>query len=119
MPTPSESLPAMMLRAAVVEPMRTGTGTPVMGPLMGNWHQGYRCATTTFDGKEYKDFVLKIDWRIKETTGLYAVPTVLPDGSEKKGPDGKMITTPTPNARACFSSVSSGPLLGGFATGGK
>jgi hypothetical protein len=48
--------------------------------------------------KEYKDFVLKIDWRIKETTGLYAVPTVLPDGSEKKGADGKMITTPTPNA---------------------
>ena len=34
--------------------------------------------------KEYKDYVLKIDWRIKETTGLYAVPTVLPDGSEKK-----------------------------------
>ena len=48
--------------------------------------------------KEYKDFVLKIDWRIKETTGLYPVPTVLPDGTEKKGPDGKDIVTPTPNA---------------------
>jgi hypothetical protein len=48
--------------------------------------------------KEYKDFVLKIDWRIKETSGLYPVPTVLPDGSEKLGPDGKMITTPMPNA---------------------
>ncbi len=48
--------------------------------------------------KEYKDFVLKIDWRIKETTGLYPVPTVLPDGSHKKGPDGKDIITPTPNA---------------------
>jgi hypothetical protein len=48
--------------------------------------------------KEYKDFVLKIDWRIKELKGLYDVPTVLPDGSEKLGPDGKMITTPTPNA---------------------
>src|SRR5688572_15237343 len=42
--------------------------------------------------KEYKDFVLRIDWKIKETTGLYAVPTVLPDGSEKLGPDGKMLT---------------------------
>ena len=48
--------------------------------------------------KEYRDFVLKIDWRIKEMKGLYDVPTVLPDGSEKLGPDGKMITTPTPNA---------------------
>jgi hypothetical protein len=26
------------------------------------------------------------------------VPTVLPDGSEKLGPDGKMLTTPMPNA---------------------
>ena len=48
--------------------------------------------------KEYKDFVLRIDWRIKETTGLYPVPTVLPDGTHKKGPDGKDIVTPTPNA---------------------
>jgi hypothetical protein len=48
--------------------------------------------------KEYKDFVLRIDWRIKETTGLYPVPTVLPDGTHKKGPDGKYIITPTPNA---------------------
>jgi hypothetical protein len=48
--------------------------------------------------KEYKDFVLKIDWRIKETQGLYDVPTVLPDGSEKLGPDGKMLTTKMPNA---------------------
>jgi len=48
--------------------------------------------------KEYKDFILKIDWRIKETTGLYPVPTILPDGSEKKGPDGKDIVTPMPNA---------------------
>jgi len=48
--------------------------------------------------KEYKNFVLKIDWRIKEVTGLYPVPTVLPDGTHKKGPDGKDIVTPTPNA---------------------
>jgi hypothetical protein len=48
--------------------------------------------------KAYRDFVLKIDWRIKETTGLYPVPTVLPDGTHKKGPDGKDIITPTANA---------------------
>ncbi|MBL9188652.1 MAG: DUF1080 domain-containing protein [Opitutaceae bacterium] len=48
--------------------------------------------------KSYKDFVLRLDWRIKETTGLYPVPTVLPDGTHKKGPDGKDIITPTPNA---------------------
>ena len=48
--------------------------------------------------KEFKDFVLKIDWRIKEVNGLYNIPTVLPDGSHKKGPDGKDIVTPTPNA---------------------
>jgi hypothetical protein len=48
--------------------------------------------------KEFKDFTLRLDWRIKETTGLYPVPTVLPDGSHKKGADGKDIITPTPNA---------------------
>ncbi len=48
--------------------------------------------------KTYKDFVLRLDWRIKETTGLYPVPTVLPDGTHKKGPDGKDIITPTANA---------------------
>ncbi len=48
--------------------------------------------------KEYRNFILRIDWRIKETTGLYNMPTVLPDGSHKKGADGKDILTPTPNA---------------------
>lgn len=48
--------------------------------------------------KEFKDFTLRIDWRIKQTTGLYPVPTVLPDGSYQKGSDGKDIITPTPNA---------------------
>lgn len=48
--------------------------------------------------KEFGDFTLTIDWRIKEVTGLYPVPTVLPDGTHKKGPDGKDIITPTPNA---------------------
>ena len=48
--------------------------------------------------KSYRDFTLRLDWRIKETTGLYPIPTVLPDGTHKKGPDGKDLVTPTPNA---------------------
>lgn len=48
--------------------------------------------------KEFGDFVLKIDWRIKETSGLYPMPEVLPDGTHKLGPDGKEIKTPRPNA---------------------
>lgn len=48
--------------------------------------------------KEYGDFTLKMDWRIKETTGLYAMPVVLPDGSHKKDGDGKDIKISRPNA---------------------
>ncbi len=48
--------------------------------------------------KEYGDFTLKLDWKIKQTTGLYGVPTVLPDGSCKLDADGKKVITPTPNA---------------------
>jgi len=48
--------------------------------------------------KSFGDYELHVDWRIKETHGLYPVPTVLPDGSHKKDADGKVITTPTPNA---------------------
>jgi hypothetical protein len=48
--------------------------------------------------ESFGDFELYVDWRIKETHGLYPVPTVLPDGSHQKGPDGKDIITPTPNA---------------------
>ncbi len=48
--------------------------------------------------KSYGDFTLQVDWKIKRTTGLYDVPTVLPDGSYKLDVDGKKIVTPTPNA---------------------
>ena len=46
----------------------------------------------------FEDFSLHVEWRIKRTTGLYPVPTVLPDGSCKTDAAGKVITTPTPNA---------------------
>jgi hypothetical protein len=48
--------------------------------------------------KSFGDFELHVDWRIKETRGLYPMPVILPDGSYKKDADGKDITTPTPNA---------------------
>ncbi|MEM9280336.1 MAG: DUF1080 domain-containing protein [Verrucomicrobiota bacterium] len=48
--------------------------------------------------RDFKDFTLKIDWKIKETSGLFSMPTVLPDGTYKLDADGKKITKPTPNA---------------------
>ena len=40
--------------------------------------------------KEYGDFVLRIDWRLKTEPGYkWSVPIILPDGSTKKGSDGK------------------------------
>jgi hypothetical protein len=46
----------------------------------------------------YSDYSLHIEWRFKHTTGLYPMPTILPDGSEKTDANGKVIKTPTPNA---------------------
>ena len=48
--------------------------------------------------KEYGDFTLKIDWRLKQTTGFYDMPVVLPDGTHKLDENGKEIKIPTPNA---------------------
>ena len=48
--------------------------------------------------KEYGDFTLKIDWRLKQTTGLHDMPVVLPDGTHKLDANGKEIKIPTPNA---------------------
>ena len=41
--------------------------------------------------EEFGDFILKIDWRIKETSGLYDVPVVLSDGSYLKDAAGKKL----------------------------
>ncbi len=48
--------------------------------------------------KEYGDFILKLDWRIKRTSGLYDVPIVLQDGSTLTDANGKRITIKMPNA---------------------
>ncbi len=57
--------------------------------------------------EEYGDFILKLDWRLKQTTGLYNVPIVLSDGSYLTDAAGKKITIKTPNA-------DSGIYLRGF-----
>jgi hypothetical protein len=48
--------------------------------------------------EEFGDFILKIDWRIKETPSLYDVPIVLQDGSYLKDAAGKTLTIKMPNA---------------------
>jgi hypothetical protein len=48
--------------------------------------------------KELGDFALSIDWRFKQTTGLYAMPTILPDGSYKTDAEDKVIKVERPNA---------------------
>jgi hypothetical protein len=48
--------------------------------------------------ESFGDFLLQIDWRFKRTTGLYAMPTILPDGSYKTDENGQVIKVSRPNA---------------------
>ncbi len=48
--------------------------------------------------EEYGDFVLRLDWRIKQTTGLYDMHDVQPDGSDKLDDSGKPVILKRPNA---------------------
>jgi len=48
--------------------------------------------------ESFGDFSLHIEWRFKRTTGLYPMPTILPDGSYKTDDAGQVIKTPRPNA---------------------
>ncbi len=57
--------------------------------------------------KEYGDFILKVDWRIKRTSGLYNVPIVLKNGSYLTDAKGRRVTIKIPNA-------DSGIFLRGF-----
>lgn len=48
---------------------------------------------------EYEDFVLKVDWRIKETPFINRnVPIVLPDGSHKLDENGEVIRMAIPDS---------------------
>jgi hypothetical protein len=49
--------------------------------------------------KEYADFVLRLEWRIKETPYTNPnVPIIRVDGTHKKGPDGKEIKLAVPDS---------------------
>lgn len=49
--------------------------------------------------KEYGDFTLKVEWRIKDTPWVNPnVKDILPDGSHKKGPDGKDVNLALPDS---------------------
>ena len=52
-----------------------------------------------WSGKEYGDFTLRVDWRIKETPFLNRnVPIIKPDGSHKRNADGKEIQMVVPDS---------------------
>jgi len=62
-----------------------------------------------FSEKSFKDFILKVDWRLKTEEPGYMNPQVkqiLPDGSHKQGPDGK-------DANITLEDVDSGIYLRG------
>ena len=48
--------------------------------------------------QSFGDFTLSIGWRFKQTSGLYAMPIVLPDGSYKTDADGQVVKVERPNA---------------------
>ena len=48
--------------------------------------------------ESFGNATFQVEWRFKRTTGLYPMPTILPDGSDKKDEKGQVITTPRPNA---------------------
>lgn len=48
--------------------------------------------------EEFGNYTVYFDWRFKRTTGLYPMPTILPDGSYKTDENGERIITPTANA---------------------
>ena len=48
--------------------------------------------------KEFGDYILKMDWKIKETSGWFNMPIVLSDGTYLEDAEGNKITIRRPNA---------------------
>ena len=49
--------------------------------------------------KTYGDFTLRVEWRIKETPYINPnVPIIKPDGTHKKGPDGRDVRMAVPDS---------------------
>ena len=51
-----------------------------------------------YTDEEFHDYEFYFEWRFKQTSGLYPMPIVLPDGSLKTDENGEVIKVPTPNA---------------------
>ncbi len=45
----------------------------------------------------FGDFALHLEWRAKESSGLFDMPTILTDGNYLLDDAGNIVTTPTPN----------------------
>lgn len=75
-----------------------GIWTVVDGVIDCNPRIQPRGDKSLYSEKEYGDFALHLEWRIKETRGEYAMPIVLPDGSLKTDENGKVIKVSRPNA---------------------
>lgn len=48
------------IRKEIGDPIRSGFGAPYpgqLGPLNGNWHQGYKCETATVNGETQKEYI--------------------------------------------------------------
>ena len=62
-----------------------------------------------FSEKEFGDYVLRVDWRIKDTPYLYPnTRIILPSGLYKKGPDGKDVTFSMPDSDSGILTRGSG-----------
>ena len=67
-----------------------------------------------WSAKEYGDFTLQVEWRIKETPWVNPnVYDILPDGTHKKGPDGKDIKLALPDSD---SGITGRPVTGGISS---
>lgn len=51
-----------------------------------------------YSEESFGDFVLHVEWRIKDTPAEYEMPVVLPDGTHKTDEEGERITISRPNA---------------------
>src|SRR5690606_37871979 len=51
-----------------------------------------------FTEKQFSDYDLHLEWRFKKHSGLYPVPTILPNGDYARDTAGNIIFTMLPNA---------------------
>ena len=80
-------------------PATTATGRCVDGVIDYDAQSEATGEKSLWTQKEYVDFVLRVEWRIKETPYVNPnVPIIRYDGTHKKGPDGKEIKLSVPDS---------------------